>query len=789
MKRLPIFFITPFLLLLVLGATLYHTPHAALAQSSSYRLRIGVVQDGIVRITPEDLQNAGVDATTIDPRTFALSSQGQPVAIRVAGEDDGSFDAGDFIEFFGQKFHSSLQDEKYTDENVYWLEIGGDAGPRILDINAQPDHTLTPPTDFSTTVHIEQNKYWYTQHRMNPPTKESWYWDILRPVGAGAAITRTYPGEIPFPIAGHPFSLTVEENARAQNINVNPDHHTVIGLNGQILVDETWDGKRRQVFTATIPADLLTSGRNTLSLTAINPPGVTADYMYFNYWEVTYRRAFTAWQGQIDFQVEEEGPHEYQIGGWTSSQITIFDISDPAMPRRLTLFEASASGSEWMIRFRSDDQAGDRLWLQEEASILSPASIVLRPSMPELRHPDAGVDVIIITGPELQASAQRLALWHQQRGFSSRIVFFQDLVDEFDDGIYHPRAITNFLNWTQSNWPAPKPGYVVLFGDGHWNFKGYNTAKYPMEPNIVPPYLAWVDPWQGEVPDDNRYADLDGDGDPELSLGRIPVNTPAEADAVVDKIVSYDENRRSEYWQRQAIFIADYDPSVGDLAGESDRVIADYLPDDLIPHRIYLNITHPDTDAVRQAIADAINQGAWMLQYAGHGSPSTWMKGQGWTLEDVESLHNVGRYPFVSTFNCLDGYFVYPGYPSMAETMLRKSKAGSIAAISPTGLGTTDVQTLFRRTLMDVIFHEDVRRLGDALLLTKQRFYEDFGFHYLIETMTLFGDPTLQLPEEQYQYRTYTPLYLNPNPLPLTPTQKLPPRRPTETDPLLTPPL
>lgn len=116
---IPIFFLVLSLAFLVL------TPISrAKTDATPIRLRIGVTHDGVTRITSDDLQAAGVDITAIDPRTFAMSSRGQPVAIRVAGEEDGSFDEGDFILFFGQKFHGSLQEEKYTDENVCWLETG-----------------------------------------------------------------------------------------------------------------------------------------------------------------------------------------------------------------------------------------------------------------------------------------------------------------------------------------------------------------------------------------------------------------------------------------------------------------------------------------------------------------------------------------------------------------------------------------------------------------------------------------------------------------------------------------
>ena len=780
MKKTSLALLTLLILSSLLLLTLDRTP--ASAGGPTQRLRIGVTRDGVIRITPDDLRNAGVDPATIDPRTFSMSSQGNAVAIRVAGEADGRFDDGDYIEFFGQKFHGTLQDEKYTDENVYWLIIGGDPGPRIPDIDATPRFDLTTPSDFATLVHAEKNIYWYTQHRQYPPTKESWYWDQLRPSSSKPGITHTFSAIVPYPVSNKAFTLIVEENARA-----NVEHRTTIALNDHPLLDEAWSGKQRAVFRVATPAGLAVSGVNTVTIGALLPSGVSSDWVFVNYWELAYRRAFTAWQGQIDFESEKDGPHEYLIDGWETPQVVMLDISDPLAPKRL-IHPATIAGESWALRFRTDDYKGDHFWLQAESGIAGPASIALRPHLDDLRQPASGADVIIVTGPELSTAAQRLAAWHQQRGYRSRVVYFQDLVDEFNHGIYHPRAVTNFMNWTQNNWPDPKPHYLTLLGNGNWNFKGYNPAKYPIKPIIIPPYLAWVDPWQGEVPDDNRYADLDGDSKPDLAVGRIPVSNLDEANAVIDKLVGYNENERSEFWQHQAMFVADYDPNAGDFAGVSDQIIQDYMPDDLTIHRIYLNVTHSDTEAVRQAIADGINSGVWMLQYAGHGSLDTWMKGQGWTLDDIEQLHNAGRYPFISTYNCLDGYFAYPGRSSMAGSMLLKANAGSIAAISPTGLGTTNIQAEFRATLMDVIFHDGVRGLGEALLIAKQRFYQEYGEHYLIETMTLFGDPTLQLPSSVKWSRSYLPLYLNPNPAPLTPKQKLPARRPSEIEPL-TPPL
>ena len=89
-------------------------------------------------MAPSDLVAAGVDPAAVDPRTFALSSLGQPVAIAVTGDTDGRFDDADRIVFFGQKFRGTEFQEKYTDERVYWLDIGGAAGPRIARCRCDP---------------------------------------------------------------------------------------------------------------------------------------------------------------------------------------------------------------------------------------------------------------------------------------------------------------------------------------------------------------------------------------------------------------------------------------------------------------------------------------------------------------------------------------------------------------------------------------------------------------------------------------------------------------------------
>ena len=82
-------------------------------------------------------------------------------------------------------------------------------------------------------------------------------------------------------------------------------------------------------------------------------------------------------------------------------------------------------------------------------------------------------------------------------------------------------------------------------------------AAYDNPTNFMPPNLAWVDPWQGEVDSANQLAMLVGnDPLPDVHIARIPVNTTAELSAVIAKIKAY-EQTSAQAWQKHWLFVAD----------------------------------------------------------------------------------------------------------------------------------------------------------------------------------------------------------------------------------------
>jgi hypothetical protein len=241
-----------------------------------------------------------------------------------------------------------------------------------------------------------------------------------------------------------------------------------------------------------------------------------------------------------------------------------------------------------------------------------------------------------------------------------------------------------------------------------------------------------------------------------MFIGRLPVKTSAEASAMVDKILAYEQispDFYQEAWRRKALFVADaYDPGAGDFAYYSNLVADHYLPQGYDVQKVYYGVTHTDMNAARAAIIDAINQGALLVNYVGHGSVQSWGMNTLFSVNSISSLNNTGKLPFMVPMTCLEGSFDYPGAPgtdnsSLAERLVREPGRGAIASFSPAGFGVTSGHDFLNKGLYDAIFAYNMTHIGLATTQAKlYLFANSGGLHWdLIDTYVLLGDPALHL--------------------------------------------
>jgi hypothetical protein len=696
--------------------------------------KVLVDEDGIYELGYDDLLSAGVDVGNLDPRTLKLHNRGEEVAIYVAGEEDGSFDAGDHILFYGQEVVS-----KYTDVNVYWLTWGGVGGQRMGQIDGTPTGLASVSPDSQASQHLEENHSYFSNYSSGPDG-DHWYWNYIYTTGSPAS--NSYVGTLPH-VATAPFSATVR--GLLKGYEAIPQHHTQVYLNGNLIDEALWASTAEYAFEVSVPHTYLVDGANTIVLTG----GIsnTEDIILINWLEIDYRAAFTAEGTQFSFGGDRVGTFEYQVGGFATDALDVFDITDASDPARIVGATVEGSGTYTLTFQHTIAEEHDYLAVAP-AQRLTPAGIELDTAS-DLRSTANGADYIIITHGDFYTAMLSLADYRAGQGLRTMVVDVQDVYDKFSYGVFDPEAIRDFLAYAYDNWAAPAPTYVLLAGDGNYDFKNFMGKG---EPNYIPPYLASIDHWIGEVAADNRYVCVSGDDVfPDMYLGRLPVKTSAEAANVVAKIINYEQNPADGDWNHSLLFVTDNPDSAGDFYAYSDAVADNYVPVQYATQKIYYGLTHSSSSAAKTAITSAINEGQLIVNYVGHGSTQSWASEGLFGVSRVSTLSNAGRLPFITAMACSDGYYIIPSdasrdLSSTAEAVVRAPGKGAIASWSATGLGLAGVHDYLNKGLFEAIFFDDVIELGPATTQGKLYLYSrTSGYRDQIDEYTLFGDPALRL--------------------------------------------
>jgi hypothetical protein len=75
--------------------------------------KIQIAEDGLYQLGYQDLQNLGLEPSSIDPQLLKMFLMGHEKAIIVEGAGDGSFDMGDKIIFYAEENKGELDSLVY----------------------------------------------------------------------------------------------------------------------------------------------------------------------------------------------------------------------------------------------------------------------------------------------------------------------------------------------------------------------------------------------------------------------------------------------------------------------------------------------------------------------------------------------------------------------------------------------------------------------------------------------------------------------------------------------------
>lgn len=719
-------------------------------------LRIRTGERGLYRLTYDDLLTAGVPLTDTDVASFTMWYLGQPVAIEVTGNGNALFEPDEVVVFYAEPYQG-----RYQTDNVYWFTYGGEPGLRMDTRSVAPTGGEPVVTTITQTVHIERNRIYESTFPL-PQDADHWFDNRLSPDIATGVLTatRTYDLILDDPLFAGVTRVRAAFHGGA-NRPPDPDKSVAIYLNGNLVTTHQWEGMTYTVVDATAPAAWLAAATPQVHLVAAisQLPGIEFYSIAPDWVSVTYPALADAQGDTIYIEAVAEGANQVVVSGFSTPDVQVYDLRSPTQPVRVLSTAAESAGATYTVSFWDADLPNPTYFLSSYSALRAPLAI--QPDVPSIWGvSDHEADYIAIVHSSLWDAIDPLLAHRAAEGLRIAKVDVQDIYDEWSYGRRDPEAIRSFLSYAYRCWnsapcdpppasPPNPPQYVLLVGDGHYDFTGVSSATLP---NLIPPYLAHIDPWWGEIAADNRFVSVDGPGDflPDMALGRLPATSPAAVSAIVDKILAYETAAPSGQWQERVIFVADnnLDPA-GNFHAFSNEIRNNWLPSGYDDRTIFYNLDYTNASLMREAIKNSYNARALMVQWFGHGNIVRWGSVEVFRTPDVANLQANDVWPLTVSYTCLNGYFIYPGsqqHQSIAEVLVHTPQRGAIVALASSGLHVGGSLLVFNRGIVQAIFQHRVERAGLAADAARQYYFANSpSFQELIDTFIYFGDPALKI--------------------------------------------
>jgi parallel beta-helix repeat protein len=395
---------------------------------------------------------------------------------------------------------------------------------------------------------------------------------------------------------------------------------------------------------------------------------------------------------------------------------------------------------------------------------------------PVKTEPAVRIDNLIITTPDLEAAASRLAQWKNSCGIPSLVLNLTS-IDSHYTGVDEPEKIRNCIKDYHSNFQTK---YVTIFGD---------ADKVPTRYVYVP------DEYDNFTATDLYYADLNGtwddngdglyadqrydyvDGIPDVYVGRIPVSLVDYAQVIVNKIEAYQQQFDiSQNWTRRIVLAAGTgNNGIEDTLGNASTVLNEYIAN-ITRNKEVVKLYESAGNLSTASMGSEIDKGALFVNFVGHGGADTFpIIDTGWLFywilplilwngfgrADIQSTTNGARLPVVTTCSCLTAKFDDDFPDCFGEWFVGHPTGGAIAYFGSTRVAYSWPNRSAPHGLMGEIdrriyenFYEGFTRLGQMWGETVTEYVEQYVQDYrnspmydakTIMEFILLGDPTLRI--------------------------------------------
>lgn len=672
-------------------------------------VKISVNQEGWYDIPFSQLFSAGLSPNT-DVRSLHLYAEGIEQPLLLVGSSAGPASATDAIEFYGTGI-----DTPFSATRIYWLVAENANGKRIL-TSLAASSGVTASASFPFTV-IRQDRTTYFAALLNGENNDNFFGDVVTSAPVDETLTVAHRD------SSSPASLTLDLSL--QGVTDQQQHSVFVQLNGANLGTFDFFGEILASQSFTVDPSQVLDGSNAVTLTALNGDN---DVSVVQSVELHYLHTYTA-DGDWLRATGQAGT-EVHISGFTNAQVRVFDITDALNISELNGKIVSESGT-YGITVALPAAAPELHTILAFASDALATPLALEQHVPTLDDGNAGADVVMVAYPDFASHLAPLVRLRELQGHHVDVVTTEQIFDEFNYGERSPLAIRAFLQGAATHWRR-KPQAVLLVGDASMdprNYLGFGDLDF------VPTRI--IETAAFKTASDDWLTDFQQNGFATIPTGRLPVRTTADVDLLVSKIVSYENGEYSGSWNNQALLIADQNIDANFTSAVNSAAAT--LPASLKSRQFLADGVDPVT--FRSQIIAALNNGALLVNYNGHGAEQQWSFSDLFDDTDASALTNGGHLPVYLLMDCLNGLFQDVYAESLAKSLILAPNGGAVAVWASSGFTQEPPQVSMNLAFLHQIAAYPNQPLGRLVLNAKAGTTDND----VRRTWILFGDPSMKL--------------------------------------------
>ncbi|PIB34546.1 hypothetical protein BFP72_03530 [Reichenbachiella sp. 5M10] len=764
-------------LLILLAVAL--TCHSVLAQpygnewinhNQSY-FKITIAEDGIYQLTRAQLAAAGIPVGSIDPRKFQMYHLGQEIALWVEGQQDGVFNSGDYIAFYGQKndgttdtplyVDPSAQPHTYynlfSDSSAYFLTYRLDLnfGKRITEFSENNIDGL--PTEsyyieekrnvFSNTYY-EGQSYGFTNETIlgSYDFYEGWTGTFYR---QNQSITHTLTGLTPVVQGGYTPSIEMllsggNNNAHEVDVYVGPNSTS-------LRLIETASFNKDENYLINQPlqwTDISAAGDLYIqaSIKGVNGAG---DRVAMAYTKVLYSKGFdfnNSSEHHLLLPTSTQGKSYIEVQN-SLTNILLYDITTPSDPVQIGLNEFVSEFNAIIPNTDIDRSLYAQSGYKTVGQIQATSFRNFDPSQ---------YNYLIISHSNLHANTSdgqpdQIAAYSSYRetlagGGHQVLALDIDMVfDQFNYGLPSPLAIRRFCEYM---YDQGAPEFLFLIGKS----SNVQASYYRQDPNTAT--VRHLVPTFGYPGGDAEFSTgLDGGAGYEtIATGRINATEPDHVQAYLDKMIEEESLPYDNLRKKNLIHLS---------GGNSEQELKTFktyingfaqIAADTILGGETAQISKNNNSSVELInISDEINDGAMMVTFFGHSSGFVTDIEIGLVSDPSFGYDNKGKYPTFLVNGCFAGDF-FSENESFGVDWILTPDLGASAFMANSYLAFPSNLKRFTDEFYTLAFnHSEFSSLGVGQIKaeTGKRYLADYGTSEAnlaqVQLTNLQGDPAAKV--------------------------------------------